>query len=412
MDENSIVSPARPGRTALDGLAGVTGVEVLQGIAAAAGLIAALKSILDGNSIDEQLDAILTELLQQRQELIRATADILEAIDGIHRDINENTADDNIALADVALFNDLALLGNKQAAMTRSFQAADRLALEREASFATAFMYVVNIRLAVLKEFDPGYYCNEQFIEEFRRYIAHLERWIDEFNSLIRRSHTVSVELIRIRDGDREFIGWEGKHLRDGIVVLVRTTLTNDDNTRQRLLAQMNASRQAGIGADRGQFGVVDMEATARAWRRAFDTNRRQALIRQVLDRRTMAIDFHRDGLMVDGRIVPDGAELRSMLHTLLTSAEFRRRIQGAWTGFVDDSQDRLAHFAVRRLFNRDATAGEVELLRRIGADCGYSAFIGALIFSDEYEKRYGRGLPPGGAPLLEALELPEPPTE
>jgi hypothetical protein len=402
--EAELATPVPPAAAALTGLA------VFQGISAAAGIIAALKSIFENHGeINEQLDEILTKLQQLQQQIIRATADILEAIDGLRREINEKTARDNIALADVALFNDLAIFDDKQAAMARSFQAADRLVQEDDASFATSFMYVVNIRLAVLKEFDPNYFCVEQFIEEFRRYIARLEQWIEELNTLIARSHIVSVaEIIVITPGGTEIsLGWEGRHLRNGVLVRSRRGRRGDtsESTRQRLLEEMNASRSAGITADRRQFGVVDMERTAAAWRQAFDTSRRLALVSQVLNRSGMAVDFNPDGLMVDGRVLPDGMDLRSTLFELLTSREFQRRIEGVWNGFVDGGEDRLAQFAHRRLFGRDATADEVALLRRVGTNYGYGAFVGALVYGTEYEKRWGRGLPAGGRPVLEALE-------
>jgi hypothetical protein len=388
----------------------VGALTVFQWIAAAAGIIAALKTILEDGEINEQLDEILTNLQQLREELIRATADILEAIDGIHRQINEQIANDSIALADVALFNDLAVFDDKPAAMGHSFQAADRLVLEDEASFATSFMYVVNIRLAVLKEFNPSYFCIQEFVDEFHRYIARLEQWIDELNELIARSHTVSViELIVITPGGQEISqGWEGRHLRNGLVVHSRRGPRGDTSlaTFQRLLDEMNGSRAAGIGADRRQFGVVDMESTVKAWRQAFDSARRQALISQVLNRAGMAIDSSPNGLMVDGRILPEGIDPRSTLFELLRSSEFRRQLESAWSSFVEGREDRLAQFAHQRLFGRDATAEEVTALRSVAKVYGHGAFIGALLYGTEYEERYGRGLPAGGPPLIEALEL------
>ncbi len=125
----------------------------------------------------------------------------------------------------------------------------------------------------------------------------------------------------------------------------------------------------------------------------------------QVLNRSAMAVDFNPEGLMVDGRILPDEMAPRSALFELLMSREFQRRLEGVWRGFVNGGEDRLAQFAHRRLFGRDATADEVAALRRVGVAYGYGAFIGTLLYSSEYEERYGRGLPAGGTPVLEALE-------
>ena len=166
--------------------AAVGALAVFQAISAAAGIIAALKSILEDHSgINEQLEEILEELQELQQQCIQATADILEAIDGIHRDINQQTARNSITDADVARFNDLIVFDDKQEAMQNSFRGANRFVQENEAVFATAFMYVVNIRLGVLKEFDPNYFCIQQFVEEFQRYGRRLTGWIDELNRLI-----------------------------------------------------------------------------------------------------------------------------------------------------------------------------------------------------------------------------------
>ncbi len=229
---------------------------VLQGIAAAAGIIASVKSIFeDHGKINDKLDEILTELQQLRQELIRATADILEAIHGIHRALNQQKARDNITLANTALFNDLAIFDDKQEAMSNSFQAADRLVQEDDPSFAASFMYVVNIRLAVLKEFDPNYFCIQQFIDEFRRYIARLAQLIEEIKRLIRRSHTVSVEQVLTieQDGSR----WQGNHFRGetlvasfkGPQVTCRRTLAGVANRPPSNHAWLGSKRTAGIWA-------------------------------------------------------------------------------------------------------------------------------------------------------------------
>ena len=70
---------------------------VFQGIAAAAGIIAALKSILeDHDQINDKLNEILARLQEIVEAIIVAAADILEAIDGIRRQIDEDVANDNM----------------------------------------------------------------------------------------------------------------------------------------------------------------------------------------------------------------------------------------------------------------------------------------------------------------------------
>lgn len=390
---------------------------VFQGIAGAAGIIAALKSILeDHDQINDKLNEILARLQEIVEAIIVAAADILEAIDGIRRQIDEDVAHDNMTLADAAFFNDLVIFGDKQEAMSKSFQAASRLEREVDLVFASSFMYVVNLRLAVLKDFNPDYFCVEQFQNEFSRYRSRLAGWIANFNELIAGSHTVGSGLTAERfdkDGFFEDVPyWEAWHARSGTIVATFNGPFRDvsEATRRQLERQANASREAGIQADRRDLGAVDMENTLRAWEESFQGSLRRALVSQVLNRRSMAIDSNPHGLMVDGRILSANLDMRTMLVELLTSREFRRRIHRSWDSFMERGNDQLVQFAHRRLFDRDATGDEVALLHEVALKFGYAAFIAALLYNDAYEQRYGRGLPATaeGRPITDRLEFPE----
>jgi hypothetical protein len=152
------------------------------------------------------------------------------------------------------------------------------------------------------------------------------------------------------------------------------------------------------------------MENTLTAWEESFQGSLRRALVSQVLNRRSMAIDSNPHGLMVDGRILSANLDMRTMLVELLTSREFRRRIDRSWDSFVERSNDQLVQFAHRRLFDRDATSEEVAVLHGVASKFGYTAFIAALLYNDAYEQRHGRGLPAAaeGRPITDRLELPE----
>lgn len=54
--------------------------------------------------INDKLNEILEQLQGLRNTLVTATVEILEAIDNVHRQIDEDVALDAIALADRALF--------------------------------------------------------------------------------------------------------------------------------------------------------------------------------------------------------------------------------------------------------------------------------------------------------------------
>jgi hypothetical protein len=298
--------------------------------------------------------------------------------------------------------------------MGNSFEAADRLSREDNVTFASAFMYVVNIRFAVLKHYQPCYFGVPQFQEEFERYIAKLKNWIAEVNGFINSIHTVDVRVyVTHGQGPTGLVVtphyWEGKHFRAGVVVGRFQGPEGDFSAaaREKVTLQVNGSRSTGIAADREQFGVVAMEETAQAWEDAFSAALRQALSDEVLNRPRMAIDSDREGLMVDGRILPTSVEPRALLFEVLISREFRRRVEKSWPVLIEGGDDRLAQYAFQRLFSRDVTEEEIQLIRDIAAKYSYAACIAMLLHSEEYEERYGKGLPgapAGQQPIFPAL--------
>ena len=387
---------------------------VLAALGALASIISGLKNIFDDahDRIVAELDQVLTTLQGLRQQLVRATADILEAIDGIRRQIDEDVALNSIALAERALFSDLAIFNDKEQALGNSFQASDRLLNEPDIVFASSFMYVADIRLAVLKDFDPNYFCSQQFRDEFQRYLDRLNGWIRQLNDLIANSNTVDADLVEDRNSKGLLLGifWEARYSHNGVVVRTFRGPKNDlsETAHSRVEQQANSARSDGIESDRQQFGVVDMERTATAWEQAFRNTLRVALVTQVLSRASLAIDQNPEGLMVDGRIVPSNLDLRSTLLELLASREFQRRVKRAWESFVK-GDERLVQFAYRRLFRQEASTGDVKLLRGVASTYGFAAFMATLLLSKQYEERYGRGLPGGGDPVVDAVNTTSP---
>jgi hypothetical protein len=199
--------------------------------------------------------------------------------------------------------------------------------------------------------------------------------------------------------------------LRDGLSVISFDGSPQDlsEAARTAVERKANASRDAGIEADRRELGVVAMEQTLAAWEDAFEHQLRLSLVSQVLSRPVRAIDANRQGLMVDGRLLAGRLDQRSMLLEVLASREFQRRVQRSWDAFVAGGDARLAHVAHRRLFGSDATEENVALLRDIASGLGFAAFVAALLYSDEYTTRYGNGLPGGGAAVIPELEKAKP---
>src|SRR5450755_3539990 len=398
---------------------------VLSALGALASIVSGLKNIFDDThtKLDEKLDEVLRELQQEQEDIIQATAQILEAIEGIIHLFNRETALNSITDADTALMSDLPANDQlaKQLARDRSFGAARHLFLEEDKVFVSSYMYVVSLRLAVLKDIDPNYFCRQNFQLEFQGdgtagisqgHIGHLRFWIAQINDLIVQSNTVDIQLDELVDPKRpevRIVQWVATYSDKGVIVDQFFGRKNDssERTRASLEHQANASRSAGITADQQQAGVFDMEKAAAAWEQAFTNPRRMAMVSQVLNRPMMAIDFNPNGLLVDGRILPVSLDVTTLME-LLISREFRNRVQKAWDGFINRSDDRLVPFAHRRLFNRDTTSDEIALLHRIAKHYGYTAFIAALLYSKEYEERYGRGFPVGEQPITDTLKLME----
>ena len=68
-------------------------------------------------------------------------------------------------------------------------------------------------------------------------------------------------------------------------------------------------------------------------------------------------------------------------------------------------TNNRIVQFACHRLFCRDATHEELSLLHGVALKYGYSAFIALLLRSEEYERKYGNGLPGAEEAIPPALE-------
>ena len=386
---------------------------VLQALRQMAEAAQELKELYDANGeLDEKLDEIIKDLQDLRLTIVRGINQILQAIGEVSHQIDEDVAFDNMALADRALFSDLGTFEDKEEAMGNSFQAAQRLLRESDVVFAAAFMYVVNIRLAIVKDFDPNFACRPQFRDEIQAYIDHLKNWITQLNTLITNLHAVVVQKVTdvIEDTRPPVVlkFWMAEHLRDGVVVKSFVGDAGDLSiaTRMRLERQARDSRNDGVAADRENLGVVSMEGAAQAWAQSLGQALRVALVTQVLNRSVRAIDFNPEGLMVDGRIVPATLDLRTTLIELLTSQEFQSRLEKSWDSFVERGSDEIVQFAHRRLFNREASEDETELLRQIAQQFGYRAFVAALFYSDEYDEHFGRGLPGGERPIATELEL------
>ena len=187
-----------------------------------------------------ELESALAELV--REAVASATAEILEAIDNVHRQIDEDVALDAIALADRALFVDGEANRDAELALGNSFQAAHRLALETDIVFATALIHTVNLRLAIVRHFKDGYFCDPAYRREFEGYIGKLNAWCRQIDEAITSQHTVKVELKVVGTRPEPRVRWEATHSRGGEVVATS------------LARSMTSHRRPGTGSRDGRI--------------------------------------------------------------------------------------------------------------------------------------------------------------
>ena len=172
----------------------VLAVQIVSLLGGAASIASGIRDFLtDHSDLAGQLREVMSRLGELSDQIATATTDILEAIDGIRRQIDEDVANENIALANRALDSDLFTFDNFEQAMGNSLQAAERLNEEAGVSFAASFMYVVNIRLIVIRAFDESYYKSQQFIDQYRSYTNHLDTFIRQIIDAINAAHTITV---------------------------------------------------------------------------------------------------------------------------------------------------------------------------------------------------------------------------
>jgi len=293
------------------------------------GVIAALASgiylalnIWAGGKIDDAINALLMQLQQFREQIITAVAEILRAINGVLVEVDRVAANNAISQVNRAFYNDAVIFGDVEQALGNSYQADNGLYLLLDPRvptsivFLSPFLYGVTLRIAILKQLRPSYYCEAPFVDEYQQYIDRANYWIQQINDSITASHTVTVRQLFRGTGDTRQSRWVATHFRNRVVVQIFSGAWGDDSeaTQASVTQQANDSRARGIQRDRQDFGVVDMENTVSAWREAFHGALRAALVREVLNRPAMAIDFNPDGLMVDGRILPVGSDLRATL--------------------------------------------------------------------------------------------------
>lgn len=355
-----------------------------------------------------ELESALAELV--REAVASATAEILEAIDNVQRQIDEDVALDAIALADRALFVDGEANRDAELALGNSFQAAHRLALETDIVFATALIHTVNLRLAIVRHFKDGYFCDPAYRREFEGYIGKLNAWCRQIDEAITSQHTVKVELKVVGTRPEPRVRWEATHSRGGEVVATFAGEIDDVSpaTRDRIEGRANSSRTRAIAAERRDTGLLEMQKPAPAWAETFRRDSGSALAREVLNRSAAgsdASDVHADAMTLD-RTLPAHRDDRSRLLDALASDAFRHRINKSWDALVHRGDDRLVQFAHRRLFGRDASPAETTLLRGIASRYGFAAFMAALLRSEEYGARYGDGFPAAGAPITAALDV------
>lgn len=380
-----------------------------------------------GKELVQTLRDIHSDLNRLHRNIEVGFAAVLTELGVIRDRVDADAMSTGFALSDTGCIESMRL-GRLPEAQEYTYQGVRKIIEYNRSNdpvYALAFMRVVNNRLAVVKTVDPEYFCpNKPFLSEFRSYWQTLSQWIGQVGTVIASKHSVEGPEWEAYPPDSHrprYYRWVAHYLAWGTYKRSEFGPRGDrsDQARSQVLASVNASMRRGIAADRRRLSVTAMEETAAAWQRAFANGFRQSLVSELLNRPAAAGDFIGDQLLVDGRLIQanvDGApdlDVRRLLLELLGSPEFRARIERSWTSFINREDDRLVQVAYRRLFEREPTDEETDLLRQVASRYGYRSYIAALLHSDEYERRYGHHAPTqadSAAPaerILEALEGP-----
>ncbi|MDQ4068787.1 MAG: phycobilisome rod-core linker polypeptide [Actinomycetota bacterium] len=376
-----------------------------------------------GRQLHQDLRPHFERLLRElKTELHRGIRVVLDELRILREAIQSIPVSESISQAETALYSWLKN-GRNGDAEAWSLQAVIRLRDKWDPIYVTPWIHVVNIRLAVLKQIYPDrYFCPELgYVDEFREWVQRLEWWARTINDAIRPLHTVAgpfrknVGLVDSGPGDddpgprpkpRPRFVWAAEYRVKGVTSQEFQGRDLSPESHEQVRAAAARAQAKGIEADRTRLGVVAMEKAAAAWRQAFAGSLRQALVRELLNRPAELTELDPDGFRLEGRVLPADMPLRDVLLHLLCSWEFRRRVERSWTGLVERGDHRLTKFAYQRLFGREPKEEEASLLREVASAHGFRAYVAALLYSDEYERRFGENGPgPSEQSLSVALE-------
>src|SRR5262249_12458797 len=134
-------------------------------------------------------------------------------------------------------------------ALSNSFEAANTLFRALDPSqptnivFLSPFLYVVTLRIAILKQLRPNYYCERSFQDEFQQHIDRANYWIQQINNAIASLYTVQTSLVISSDsrGHTER-NWVATIYRSGVQIQQLVGPDNDASLSAKQALELQAN--------------------------------------------------------------------------------------------------------------------------------------------------------------------------
>lgn len=349
-------------------------------------------------AMDEQLDAIMDEF--------RITQ--LSRIPGAHASIAAYLRT-HPTLPEPPVENDV----NYALARTTTSDVVQYFRDRSELVFMGGFVYAMNMRI----EFITG--LNTCWFRPENGYVDEIRRGINQLNGYIRRVKNDIDAGYRVNTKDNiEFEeGQNGKPIR--VVVSVTYSVTGvswsktvSPENRAAGLSEAKGIRNSHSGARKAEImGYYDQIAAK--WN-GLVQQFASASVQQALLPRSISVPLFAEsgrlaisnlrmaqpqsnGNLRKGNVVEDDEEtptyivpLREVLLDILNSTEFEQRQDSA----LRSNDPRIANMWFRKAFHREPTSDESATLVNVMKFFGHKSLFSCLCYSQEYEKRYGEGLP------------------
>jgi Phycobilisome Linker polypeptide len=388
-------------------------VEVIVLTAEAATLIAEHSHTGDTGS---RLDLVMHRLQQLEDTIKQVGADILRAIDQLEHIVNDNFTDFAVAHAAAAVvnlrsFRRFGADSDRSLAESNSTISASFFGAKTNPSFMGGLLFAGTVRLDIIRTFFPTFFKDAAFQDEINSYANSLAEMVRQIKAAIVRENVVKERGISKFESDDDGPPFD-KPRRVGVGVAVEYIsfkhvessyfVADDASPQDRAQARSSANRDRAIGLDLDLKAakIPELEAIVTTWRNIAGNKTQQLVFATIMGRAHTRLDTTTTATRIisistnQSRLPPEQVpflvtNVRPYMLDLIRSSEFRRRVEKK-----TEAPELAVKLALRQVFGRRPEAGEIKPLVEVLKRHGMTALLSCLLYSDEYERRYGCGLP------------------